>query len=113
MTSADHFTLLPYEKRYKAAHVARCFAAIGRPEEAFSEAYHTVATHPQILEGLADANAKYDVFGNYSRAMSPRRCPAPAFLALNPPTWMIGLFTKLQRSDRPSMNASKRAVKVT
>ena len=67
----DHFTLLPFEKRYKAAHVAkilRCNWKIA--QEAFMEAYHTVATHPTILDVLGDANTKYDVFGNYSRASS-------------------------------------------
>ena len=41
------------------------------------EAYHVVATHPQILAGICDANSKYDVFGNYSRAITPNGVPSP------------------------------------
>ena len=41
------------------------------------EAYHVVATHPQILAGICDANSKYDVFGNYARAITPNGVPSP------------------------------------
>jgi phenylpropionate dioxygenase-like ring-hydroxylating dioxygenase large terminal subunit len=74
----DQFPNLPYEKRYKVAHVAkilRCNWKIA--QEAFSEAYHVIATHPTILESIGDANTQYDVFGNYSRAMSPNFTPSP------------------------------------
>ncbi len=74
----DQFETLPYEKRYKVAHVAkilRCNWKIA--QEAFSEAYHVIATHPTILETIGDANSQYDVFGNYSRAMSPGFTPSP------------------------------------
>lgn len=38
------------------------------------EAYHVLATHPQILTGgMDDMDTKFDVFGNYSRAI---RCGA-------------------------------------
>lgn len=75
---ADHFTLLPYERRYKSAHVAKVLRCNWKvAQEAFSEAYHVVATHPQILGGIGDANTKYDVFGNYSRAISPQAVPSP------------------------------------
>lgn len=94
----EHFTLLPYERRYKAAHVAKVLRCNWKvAQEAFSEAYHTVATHPQILEGLADANTKYDVFGNYSRAISPQATPSPHVFGLEPPDIDdLGLFTKLR-----------------
>jgi len=75
---ADHFTLLPYERRYKAVHVAKIIRCNWKvAQEAFSEAYHVVATHPTILGGIGDANSKYDVFGNYSRAISPNGTPSP------------------------------------
>ena len=75
---SDQFTLLPYEKRYKAAHVAKVLRCNWKvAQEAFSEAYHVIATHPTILETIGDANTKYDVFGNYSRAMSPNFTPSP------------------------------------
>jgi phenylpropionate dioxygenase-like ring-hydroxylating dioxygenase large terminal subunit len=75
---ADHFTLLPFEKRYKAVHVAKTLKCNWKlAQEAFMEAYHTVATHPTILDVLGDANSKYDVFGNYSRAISPGQVESP------------------------------------
>jgi hypothetical protein len=46
-------------------------------QEAFSEAYHVIATHPTILETIGDANTQYDVFGNYSRVMSPNFTRSP------------------------------------
>jgi nitrite reductase/ring-hydroxylating ferredoxin subunit len=77
-TLSDHFTLLPYERRYKSAHVAKVLRCNWKvAQEAFSEAYHVVATHPQILGGIGDANTKYDVFGNFSRAISPQAVPSP------------------------------------
>jgi phenylpropionate dioxygenase-like ring-hydroxylating dioxygenase large terminal subunit len=72
------FSLLPYEKRYKSAHVAKVLRCNWKvAQEAFSEAYHVIATHPVILDAIGDANTKYDVFGNYSRAFSPNATPSP------------------------------------
>jgi nitrite reductase/ring-hydroxylating ferredoxin subunit len=54
-TLADHFTLLPYERRYKEAHVAKILRCNWK----------------------VAANSKYDVFGNFSRAISPNMTPSP------------------------------------
>ena len=72
---SSHFEILPYERRYKQAHVAKIMRCNWKVcQEAFMEAYHVVATHPQILMGgIDDADTKFDVFGNYSRAI---RCGA-------------------------------------
>ena len=35
------------------------------------------ATHPQILAGTGDCNSQYDVFGNFSRAITPNGTPSP------------------------------------
>ena len=73
-----HFTLLPFERRYKAVHVAKRVPCNWKvAQEAFMESYHVVATHPTLLSTLGDANSKYDVFGNYSRAISPNGVPSP------------------------------------
>ena len=71
----SQFPLLPYEKRYKSAHVAKIVRANWKVvQEAFMESYHVLMTHPQILTGGAnDLCTKYDAFGNYSRAI---RCGA-------------------------------------
>lgn len=72
---ATQFELLPYERRYKKAHVAKVIRANWKVvQEAFMESYHVLMTHPQILTGGAhDLCTKYDAFENYSRAI---RCGA-------------------------------------
>ncbi len=72
---ASHFKILPYERRFKQAHVAKVIRANWKVvQEAFMESYHVLMTHPQILTGGAhDLCTKYDAFENYSRAI---RCGA-------------------------------------
>lgn len=41
------------------------------------EAYHVVATHPQLLPGIGDGNSQYDDFGTFSRAVTPNGTPSP------------------------------------
>jgi nitrite reductase/ring-hydroxylating ferredoxin subunit len=96
---SDHFALLPYERRYKQAHVAKILRCNWKvAQEAFSEAYHVVATHPTILGGIGDANSKYDVFGNYSRAITPNGTPSPHLAGLpdRDPLPDARLYTKLR-----------------
>lgn len=96
---SDHFTLLPFEQRYKTAHVAKILRCNWKvAQEAFSEAYHVVATHPTILGGIGDANSQYDVFGNFSRALSPNGTPSPHLLGVpaRPDLPDGRLYTKLQ-----------------
>jgi len=74
----EHWETLPFERRYKAVHVAKklpCNWKIG--QEAFMESYHVVATHPTLLLEMGDANSQYDCFGNLSRAISPQGIPSP------------------------------------
>lgn len=74
----DHFEKWPLEKRYKQAHVAKVLHCNWKlAQEAFMEAYHVVATHPQLLPGIGDANSQYDVFGNFCRAITPNGTPSP------------------------------------
>ena len=74
----SHFEKWPLEKRYKAAHVARIFHTNWKVvQEAFMEAFHVVATHPQLLAGIGDANSQYDWEGNFSRAITPNGTPSP------------------------------------
>jgi phenylpropionate dioxygenase-like ring-hydroxylating dioxygenase large terminal subunit len=75
---STHFARWPLEKRYKQAHVAKVLRCNWKlAQEAFMEAYHVVATHPQLLAGIGDANSQYDVFGNFCRAMTPNGTPSP------------------------------------
>ena len=65
-------------RRYKRAHgvkLLRCNWKIA--QEAFMEAYHVVMTHPQMVPGSGDSNSQYDVFGNFSRAITPGATPSP------------------------------------
>jgi phenylpropionate dioxygenase-like ring-hydroxylating dioxygenase large terminal subunit len=72
------FARWPLERRYKAAHVAKIIPTNWKVvQEAFSEAYHVIATHPQILAGIGDANSQYDVYENFSRAITPNATPSP------------------------------------
>jgi phenylpropionate dioxygenase-like ring-hydroxylating dioxygenase large terminal subunit len=68
---STQFEIFPYERRYKQAHVAKTIRANWKvAQEAFMESYHVFMTHPQALaHGAHDNDTKYDVFGNYSRAM--------------------------------------------
>ena len=75
---ADHFEFVPFERRYKAAHVSKLMPMNWKTcQEAFMESYHVVATHPTLMESLGDANSRYDTFGNYSRAMTATGVPSP------------------------------------
>ena len=68
---SSEFEVFPYERRYKEAHVAKIIRANWKVvQEAFMESYHVFMTHPQALaHGAHDGDTKYDVFGNYSRAI--------------------------------------------
>ena len=45
-------------------------------QEAFMEAFHVVATHPQLLAGIGDANSQYDWHGNFTGRSRPTARPA-------------------------------------
>ncbi len=73
-----HFERWPLDKRYKEAHVAKLLACNWKvAQEAFMEAYHVVATHPQMLPGIGDANSQYDAWDTFSRAITPNMTPSP------------------------------------
>lgn len=81
-----HFGI-PFEQRFKAAHLIKKLPCNWKAaQEAFMESYHVVATHPELLPHFGDANSKYDVWGNFSRAISPSGPPSPhtSYTAPNP-----------------------------
>ena len=46
--------------------------------EAFMEAYHSIATHPQILPFTGDANTRYDLYDDHvNRAITPSATASP------------------------------------
>jgi len=66
----DHYRKLKLENRVVVAHVSRRMPANWKTTgEAFMEAYHVVATHPQLLLfGFDFSLNRYDVFGHWGRA---------------------------------------------
>jgi len=73
-----HFEKYPLSERYTAVHVIKVLRCNWKTaQEAFMDAYHVVATHPQILTSAGDDNSQYDVFGHCSRAMTPAGTPSP------------------------------------
>jgi len=73
-----HFERWPLEDRYVQAHVAKVIPCNWKAcQEAFMESFHVVTTHPQLLPGLGDTNAQYDIFGNWSRVIAANATPSP------------------------------------
>lgn len=67
--------------RYKSAHVARVMRCNWKTcLDAFMESYHVVATHPQILMTLGDANTQYDEWAGeprWNRMITPGAVASP------------------------------------
>lgn len=65
-----HFADWPLEDRYLAAHIVRTMPCNWKVAlEAFIEAYHTMAVHPQLLPTAADSMTEYDVYGPHVSRM--------------------------------------------
>ncbi len=74
----EHFEKWAQQDKRKSAHVAKVFRCNWKVvQEAFSEAFHVVATHPQLLSAIGDANTQYDAWGNVGRAITPNGTPSP------------------------------------
>ncbi|MDG2005048.1 MAG: aromatic ring-hydroxylating dioxygenase subunit alpha [Novosphingobium sp.] len=74
----SHWDNYSLADRYTAVHVCKvisCNWKVG--QEAFMDAFHLVASHPQILAAAGDDNTQYDIFGNCSRAITPAGTPSP------------------------------------
>ena len=74
----QHFECWDFGHRYKQAHVAKVIRANWKiTQEAFSEAFHVVGTHPQILPSLGDCNSQVDIWENFARVITPGGTPSP------------------------------------
>jgi phenylpropionate dioxygenase-like ring-hydroxylating dioxygenase large terminal subunit len=77
----EHFSQWKLEDRYIAAHVGLVIKANWKVAlEASLEAMHVLATHPQVLPYMGDANAQYDARKDrphYSRLICPMGLPSP------------------------------------
>ena len=75
-TLPEHFARWDFEHRYLSAHVSKKIKCNWKiAQEAFDEGLHLGATHPQSAPYVGDANAAVDVYGNYSRQISPSGTP--------------------------------------
>ena len=74
----EQFEVWDLGSRYVEAHVSRIIQANWKiAQEAFCEAYHVNATHPQILTYLGDVNSQVDVWDSCSRVITPGGTPSP------------------------------------
>ncbi len=74
----NHFDVWQPEERFVEVHVGKVMSCNWKVcQEAFMEAFHVVATHPQLLPGIGDENSQYDSWGNFSRAITPNGTPSP------------------------------------
>jgi phenylpropionate dioxygenase-like ring-hydroxylating dioxygenase large terminal subunit len=82
----EHYAKIKLETRYRHAWVGRVIKANWKiVQEGFLEAYHSIATHPQLLVAGGDlTDSRYDVFGNWGRlghAMPSPSSPTRGMLA--------------------------------
>jgi phenylpropionate dioxygenase-like ring-hydroxylating dioxygenase large terminal subunit len=64
--------------RYVEAHVAKIIRANWKiAQEAFCEAFHVNATHPQILPYVGDTNSQVDIWDTFARVITPSATPSP------------------------------------
>jgi nitrite reductase/ring-hydroxylating ferredoxin subunit len=74
----DHFEIWDLGNRYVEAHVSKVIEANWKiTQEAFCEAYHVNATHPQIMPYIGDTNSQVDVWDTFSRVITPGGTPSP------------------------------------
>jgi len=74
-----HFERWKPEQRVTTAWAAKVVPANWKAcAEAFMEAYHVIATHPQIMPFTGDANSKYSLYGdNVNLAITPFGVTSP------------------------------------
>lgn len=73
-----HFEAWPLDGRYVQAHIEKELDCNWKlAQEAFSEAFHVITTHPQRVASLGDSNSQYDCWGNFDRGIAPNGIPSP------------------------------------
>ncbi len=75
----EQMKLWPLEDRAIAANVRKVIRCNWKvTQEAFMESYHVLATHPQALAYLGDANSQYDIWGDHvSRQLNTQAVASP------------------------------------
>ena len=75
-----HFDAFPLDDTYTYIHLKKKLPCNWKAGiEAFSEGYHTIATHPQLLPFLADEHSQYDnyVGKHFNRMLNPQGIHSP------------------------------------
>lgn len=74
----SHFQHFPVENRFTAAYVAKIMPANWKVTLTASlEAYHSLATHPQIIPFTGDTNSQYDIYTRHNRMITPFAVASP------------------------------------
>ncbi|MEM9034686.1 MAG: aromatic ring-hydroxylating dioxygenase subunit alpha [Actinomycetota bacterium] len=74
----EQFERWNLEDRYVEVHAAKIVKANWKiAQEAFCEAFHVNATHPQISAGLGDTNSQVDVWDTFARVITPGGTASP------------------------------------
>jgi phenylpropionate dioxygenase-like ring-hydroxylating dioxygenase large terminal subunit len=74
----DHFAEWDLANRYIQVHVAKVVPANWKiAQEAFCEAFHVNATHPQVMPYLGDTNSQVDIWENFARVITPGGTASP------------------------------------
>ena len=93
----EHFKRWKHEECYTVSWAARLIKANWKATaEAFVEAFHVIATHPQISAFTGDANTKYFIWGdNVSLALTPFGTPSPHMMGTErSQQWIMDQFLK-------------------
>ncbi len=73
-----HYARWDLGNRYVEVHVAKIIEANWKiTQEAFAEAYHVGATHPQASAYLGDTNSQIDCWDNFARSVTASCTPSP------------------------------------
>jgi phenylpropionate dioxygenase-like ring-hydroxylating dioxygenase large terminal subunit len=73
-----HYARWDLANRYVEVHVAKVIEANWKiAQEAFAEAYHVGATHPQASAYLGDTNSQIDCWENFARSVTAGLTPSP------------------------------------
>lgn len=75
---AESFEPWDLSRCYKQAHVAKVIGVNWKvAQEAFCEAFHVNATHPQVMAYLGDTLSQVDIWDNCARVITPGGIPSP------------------------------------
>ena len=95
----QHLDRYELDKCFKALHIHKKIRCNWKAAlEAFMESYHVIATHPQLLTFMGDANAQYDILSNnVSRSITANASHSPH---IDPPPEQQVMEDTLRESGR-------------